>query len=246
MFTVLAVLLSYSLITFGGVLPNNWFFLTILWLIALAGSLILQACRIRHLKIPILISAVMALLLFQFTQAKLAVGLMAGVWAWASARTDNGSRTLRFFHFLLLIGLVEALLGLVQFFISPGWIFGYTNPFFRSTGTLINRNHFAGLLEMLIPVPLGLAYISVRARREGARAYIYVLAAAVMGLALIFSVSRMGIFSFLLTTLLIGLLLRLRDSQQRLATGLGLGLLVLVLGGAMWIGLDSITVRYAE
>src|SRR5262245_46870873 len=150
MFPALAILLCYSLLTFGAVVPNSWFLLTILWLIAVAGCLILQTYRVGQLKIPIVTLFIVALLLFHFAQPKLAMGLMAAVWSWAAVRTSNDNRTIRFFHILLLIGLVEALLGLVQFFISPGWIFGYTNPFFRSTGTLINRNHFAGLLEMLI------------------------------------------------------------------------------------------------
>jgi len=62
-----------------------------------------------------------------------------------------------------------------QYFIAPGWIFGYTNSGAVS-GTLINRNHFAGLLEMLIPVAFGLAYIAARRHRDTARAYVYLAA----------------------------------------------------------------------
>jgi O-antigen ligase len=127
----------------------------------------------------------------------------------------------------------------------PGWTFGYTNPVSRSSGTLINRNHFAGLLEIFIPVALGLAYMSARRYGGLARAYIYLLAGTLMSLALLFSLSRMGILSFLFTLCFLGIL-QWRRSQRRLAAGLAFGMGALVAAGALWIGVDSIVQRYSE
>jgi hypothetical protein len=247
MFTVLALLLCYSLLTFGAVLPHSWTLLSVMWLAAIAGCFAVQTFRRPgklDLSLPLLF--ILASLLFGLLPPKLAVGLVAAAWAWTAARNADDARTLRFFHILLFIGVLEALLGLVQFFVSPGWIFGYINSYYRSSGTLINRNHFAGLLEMLIPVSFGLAYIAVRRYSELARPYLYLLAGAFMGVALLFSVSRMGIFSLAVTLCFLAFVLYLRKSQRRLAVGLGLGMLGLVTAGALWIGIDVIVQRYSE
>jgi hypothetical protein len=244
MFTILTLLIGYSLLTFGAVLPNSWLLLKILWLGGIAGCLLMRTLRGRKLDARLVVLFALAAVLFEFTEPKLAVGFVAAAWAWAAAGRSE-SRTLRFLRVLLLIGLVEALLGLVQFFISPGWIFGYISPFYRSSGTLINHNHYAGLLEMLVPLALGFAYIAVRRYSEMARPYTYILAGAFMGLSLVFSESRMGIFSLMLTLSTLAVLVRVRDSKERWSAGLGFGLLVLVTAGALWIGLDVIVARYS-
>src|SRR5262249_38630394 len=171
-------------------------------------------------------------------------GIVAGIWAWYATARNNQQGVVRFLKVLLAIGLFEALLSLAQFFVMPGWTFGYTNPVSRSSGTLINRNHFAGLMEIFIPVALGLAYTSTRRYGGLARAYIYLLAGTLMSLALLFSLSRMGILSFLFTLCFLGIL-QWRRSQRRLAAGLALGMGALVAAGGLWIGVDSIVQRYS-
>jgi putative inorganic carbon (hco3(-)) transporter len=246
MFGVLAFLIFYSLITFGAVQSNSWNLLAIFWLVAIAGCFAIQTIRRRTLDISFITLFVLAALTFFFLPAKLAAGLISAAWAWTAARNNTTERTIRFMHILLTIGVLEALLGLVQFFLSPGWIFTYVNPFYRSTGTLINRNHYAGLLEMFIPVAFGLAYTAARKYGGLARPYVYLLAASFMALALLFSTSRMGIFSFLITLCFMGFLLQLRKSQRGLAAAFGLGVMGLVLAGALWIGVDVIVQRYSE
>jgi len=244
-FAFLAALLTYALLSFGGVLRQGWFTLEILWILGVAALLILRVARHRSLDAPLIGFLVYCGFILALVPAKLGVGLLAAGWAYRSARTAD-SRVLRFFHFLLLLGILEALLGLVQYFFAPGWILGYVSPFYRSSGTLINRNHFAGLLEMFIPIAFGLAYVSARRFTEMARPYSYVLAGAFMGLALLFSVSRMGIFSFLSTIFFLGIVLQFRKSHGSLAAGLGLGMGGLVVAGALWIGIDVIVQRYSE
>lgn len=244
MFAVLFSFLLYALLTFGGVLPQNWFFLNLLWIVCITAYLVYRILSTKPFPAALLLSLFSALLLLALLPTRIGIGLVAALWA-SSAVALNHKRTHRFFLLLFFLGLFEALLGLTQFFISPGWIFGYVNAAFRSSGTLINHNHFAGLLEMLIPVAVGCAYISLQ-RYNAARAYTYLLGGAFMGLALVFSVSRMGIFSFLVTMLALLLLLRLRESSRRVATGLALGLTALVVGGVAWIGFDVIASRYQE
>src|SRR5262249_49015221 len=171
--------------------------------------------------------------------------ILTGIWAWYAATRNNEQAVVRFLKGLLAIGLFEALLGLAQFFIIPGWILGYINPVSRSSGTLINPNHFAGLMEMFMRVALGLAYMSARRSGGLARAYTYLLVGALMSLALLFSVSRMGILSFLFTLCFLGIL-QWHKSRRSLAAGLVLGMGALVAAGALWIGVDSVVQRYSE
>lgn len=245
MFTVLALFICYSLLTFGAVLPRSRFLLAILWLSGIAGCLVIAIFKKQRLSLSLIMIFLLAGMLFAFGQSRVAVGVLAAAWAYSA--TSAGTRsTLRFFHILLFIGLLQGLLGLFQFFISPGWIFGYINQSYRVSGTLINHNHFAGLLEMLIPVAFALAYVSSRRSDGAARAYLYLLASAFMGLALLFSVSRMGIFSFLVTIFFLTMVLQFRSFQRKRAVFLGLGMLALVLAGSLWIGVGVIVQRYAD
>jgi len=245
MFALLTAVIVYSLLTYGAVLASHWFLLDIIWYIIVAGWLTFQAVRGRPWKIPFVIVMASLALLTLGVQLRMVTGLMAGIWAWLAA-SRNHKWTLRFFNVLILIGVLEAFLGLLQFFVSPGWIFGYVNESSRTSGTLINRNHFAGLMEMLLPVAFGHAYISARRFGEFARPYLYLLATAFMGLALLFSVSRMGIFSFLTTLCFCTVVLQWRKSQGSVGTRLALGMGALLAAGALWIGVDIIIERYSE
>jgi O-antigen ligase len=244
-FAVLAGLLAFVLQSFGGVLRHTWLAVEILWLFSAAVLLTHRFARRRTIDPTLLGFIVTSGLIIPFMQPKLAIGLMAGGWAYLAAGSGRRS-ILRFFKFLLLAGILEASLGLVQHFIAPGWILGYQSPYEQISGTLINRNHFAGLLEMFIPVAFGFAYISAHRFHDVARTYSYLLTGAFMGLGLMFSMSRMGIFSFLTTAFFLALILQLRKSQRRTAAALGFGMIGLVVVGTLWIGIDGIVERYSE
>jgi putative inorganic carbon (HCO3(-)) transporter len=245
MFILLIAVISYTLATFGAVLPSNWFLLVIIWSLGIAGWLVWQAFRGRSWHVMFLVLLFSAAVMFWFLQPLWSTAIVAGIWAWHATARNNQQGVIRFLKVLLVIGLFEALLGLAQFFVMPGWIFGYLSPVSRSSGTLINRNHFAGLMEMFIPIALGLAYISAHRFGELARAYTYLLVGALMSLALLFSVSRMGILSFLFTLCFLGIL-QWHKSRRSLAAGLALGMGALVAVGALWIGVDSVVQRYSE
>src|SRR5262249_44565015 len=151
----LTAVVIYGLLTFGAVLTVNWFLLAILWSVAIAGWLVYQALRSRTWHLLFVVLLVLVAVLFWFRQPLWSTAIVAGIWAWYSSTRNNEQGVVRFLKVLLVIGLFEALLGLAQFFVRPGWIFGYVNAVSRSSGTLINRNHFAGLMEMFIPTALG-------------------------------------------------------------------------------------------
>ena len=164
---------------------------------------------------------------------------------------------------LLALGLIEALYGLVQY--VSGWqqIFAYKKFFYTSmaTGTYINPNHFAGLLEMILPLsfasalswferlsrnaphPQGL--MSSFFKGEGAAALIfYLFSTLLLSAGIVFSRSRAGIFSACVSLAAVGLVW-LSSTRQRPAAALVL--LCLLVGTGLfgvWIGLGPVVERY--
>lgn len=244
MFAFAGILIAYALIVFGAPQPHSWLLIGLLWLIGIAVFLIVECVRGSGLTWY----SAMALLFLAGVWSldeRHAIIISAGAWCWLAAKRE-GRRLTLFFHVLLLFGLLEAALGLFQYFVEPGWIFGYQNLVSRSSGTLINRNHFAGVLEMTIPVAFGLAYTSARQYSNASRSYLYLLSGAFMGLALFFSLSRMGIISFLLTLFFLSAVVQFRNREKGLGNLLAIALFAMVLAGALWIGIGIVLERYAD
>jgi O-antigen ligase len=237
-------MIASALFAFGGVQPHASSAILILCLLGTAIFLATKTAR-NAVDRPSVIGVLFFGLIASFSSPQISLALFACVWAWLAAR-ENGKKVVSYFHYLVVIGIAEALYGLIQRFFSPGSVLGYRGPYSSSSGTLINPNQFAGLLEMLIPAALGLAFVAATRHRDVARSYVYILAGAFMGLALVSSLSRAGILSFMLTTLFLALLIKVRLSGQWVAGGLGLGLLALVTVGALWVGIGVVLEQYQE
>jgi O-antigen ligase len=175
---------------------------------------------------------------------------------------------------LTIFGLALAIFALVQHFTWNGklyWLRPNTvsiSPF----GPFVNHNHFAGYMELLVPVPI--AMIITRAVRGETR-LLYGFAAAAIGVALIASLSRGGMIS--LTATLMFLILMsgrltnpVRNSSRRdWSNAAGRGgaaglrriqsaiapasriLIVLAIAGAItagliWVGPDAVAKRISE
>ena len=113
-----------------------------------------------------------------------------------------------------------------------GWIYG---PY-------VNHNHYAGLMEMLVPIPLVLCLTSyVRGNRRVLTAFIAVLMASTIFL----SGSRGGMFAFLVQLLLLGVLLGRRKSLRAALTA---GVVILVVIGLLtWLsGGEAVMDRLAS
>jgi hypothetical protein len=245
LFLALGALLLYSLATFGAVQPHSWLLVSIGVAAALVAYLVKAAILQDRWYYSAFVVFCLAVLATSATRSGFFPALVAGLLAWI-ATAESRKHLVRFLRVLVVVGVAEALLGLTQYFISPGWIFGYVNTAYRVSGTLINHNHFAGLLEMLIPVAVCFAYIGTMRFGDLARSYVYLLAGAVMGVALFFSGSRMGIISFFATVFFLGIVLRLQRSRRSFATGFTLTLLGLVISAALWIGVDVVLQHYSE
>ena len=119
-------------------------------------------------------------------------------------------------NFLIVFGLVLAVFALVQHFTWEGRLFWFRPaPSAGASGPFVNRNHFAGYMEMLIPIAVALALS--RAARGEARLF-YGFAAAIMGIAEAASLSRGGIVSLTAGLLFVAAVrLRMEDPGSRTA-----------------------------
>lgn len=173
-------------------------------------------------------------------------------------------------NFLVIYGLAMALFALVQHVSWNGkfyWIRPNTisiTPF----GPFVNHNHFAGYMEMLIPVPI--AMIVTRAARREMR-LLAGFAAVVMGIAAITSLSRGGMISLAAELVFITFIcLRLARTNKGSQTGAAqrgaaqrgaasartpfaasqvaavIVIAAVILAGVFWIGADAVINRVTQ
>jgi O-antigen ligase len=133
-------------------------------------------------------------------------------------------------------GLLVALFAIVHSLSSNGKLYWLRTP--RSGGWIygpyVNHNHYAGLMELLVPIPLVLC-LSRRVRR-GPKIF-FAAAALVMASTIFLSGSRGGMAAFLVQFLGLAVYVGTRRKSPRLAIAFGgfvllAGLVVVWLGGA--------------
>lgn len=174
--------------------------------------------------------------------------------AFQTRRTNPNSKVMLFG--LVGLGLGQAVYGLFQFLAGGGYLFSAHPSYFpdRATGSYINPNHYAGLLEMTLPflaalICLRLAMMA-RARRHwkamvadqaagGIFLQLFLLAVMLTGLA--FSRSRVVILIPVLAIPLAAVLATW--PPRRAAAIICLLLLALPVGYVFWIGADPILAR---
>jgi O-antigen ligase len=91
-------------------------------------------------------------------------------------------------------GFGTAVLGIAQYLTANGKIYWMIEPQFGGWifGPYVNRNHFAGLMELWLPLALALALV---ARRSAALRWMWFTMALVMAAAVVLSGSRGGVIS---------------------------------------------------
>lgn len=174
---------------------------------------------------------------------------------------QNHAARRRFFYLLLAVGVFEAFYGLFQYLGGVQRIFAYAKIFNVdvATGTYINRNHYAGLLEMVLPLALGLAYGEflhlTRRRSKGSanalfssssaqKILFWILVAVLLFVALVYSGSRMGLLAALASVAAIGVVASTARRSARQALALVLVFLVAVGAMVVWLGLDPVIARF--
>jgi O-antigen ligase len=173
---------------------------------------------------------------------------------------DRASRR-RLIAWLLVLGTFEALYGLVQYL--SGWqrIFAYVKKYNleEATGTYVNRNHYAGFLELIIPFSVALVlYEHARSWRNGraargmkgiiagenlSRIGLRLFAAIVMLAALIFSRSRMGILAGVASLVVMAMF---SGVQRRAGMWIAGATMFCVTALVLWIGAGSAFERFGN
>jgi len=156
---------------------------------------------------------------------------------------------------IMLVGIAESLYGMLELFSGHRYILNLNMQASAVTGTFINRNYFAGYLLMVIPLSIGYFFSREAFQRSrfmgwrqrlsslDGKTLLIVFGIILMILGLLFSASRMGIISLLLSFSLISFLFRESQRGQRFSktTVLIFGLAFL---WAAWIGLDAVISRF--
>ncbi|MCU1342332.1 MAG: hypothetical protein JWN92_1755 [Candidatus Acidoferrum typicum] len=157
-------------------------------------------------------------------------------------------RTLEHWHgfvwFLLILGFCVSVFAILQHFTFNGKLYWMREIRYAGIpfGPYVNRNHFAGLVELLIP--LGLAILILRAERRDQLPLVALFTLFPIG-ALFLSASRGGIMSLFaeIGLLAILILFRRRESKELVAAGL---VVVLAIALVSWLGIGRAIERFAS
>jgi O-antigen ligase len=157
-------------------------------------------------------------------------------------------RTLEHWHgfvwFLLILGFSVSLFAILQHFTFNGKLYWVRElryggiPF----GPYVNRNHFAGLMELLIPP--GLAILVLRAERRDQLPLVTLFTLLPIG-ALFLAASRGGIISFLAEIGLLAILIILRRRERKELAAAGL-VVILAIALVSWLGIGRALERFAS
>ena len=168
---------------------------------------------------------------------------------------------------ILVLCCFDALYGIMQAYSGNPHIWWFKLANKDVSGTYLNRNHFAGLMEMgvvlavayatalgktgelptarsLRPRPFKKRFLAVfAAERRGIRQFLVIFAGGITGLGLILSASRGGILAAAGALFLMGLLLSLRSGAKRKwKVIIGLSGIALIFG--LYAGLDYTVERF--
>lgn len=215
----------------GGVREIFWS--PVLWPLAGLEAIGLAQLGLRTTLYPFLTKSELLLLTSYLLLAFLAV---------QAFRTPNQWRG--FAWFMIWLGFVVGIFAILQDLTFNGKLYWVREiqvsavPF----GPFVNRNHFAGLMELVIPFGLGVLGLRAALRQQLPLAG---FCTAVATGALFLSASRGGIFSFGAEVILFAAMLVLSRGEKRTLFS---GLAVLAVAGALigWLGIDQVVRRFAE
>jgi len=141
-------------------------------------------------------------------------------------------------------GLVVAMFALVQSMTSNGKLYWLRTPRFGGWiyGPYVNHNHYAGLMEMLAPIPL--VFFLTR-RAQGWKKAMAAMAGGVMASTIFLSGSRGGMAAFIVQMAVLAIVLMKQRRGHRSNIGLGLFVLM-VIGLLIWLGGSELTTRVAS
>ncbi len=192
--------------------------------------------------------------------------LLVPVGVFLAVRRLEYRQVLRLIYLLLGIACFQALLGLLQYMAARG---GSSPQFLglsiqglpSASGTYTNRNHLAGLLNLVFPLALALAIFNIGHRERnrqknwrdqvvffaslrGHLAFFYGMIALLLLLGIIFTRSRAGIALSMMGILLSTLLFARRIGGDNVYGTVGT-VIALTIGSALTIGLIPVLDRFS-
>ncbi|MEW5804093.1 MAG: O-antigen ligase family protein [bacterium] len=184
---------------------------------------------------------------------------------------DNREKITALVFPFILIGSFEAIYGILMYLGKCDFILWYQNIWYGgfATGTYVNRNHLAGLLEITIPMSFGLL-VAMAGKRKGytqrsiavggirgfllnlniedhdqAKRILLMFLIAIMFLALLLSGSRGGILSLAVAFILMSVFLLFRSKVKRYALA-GVAIVLIALGYGLLTGMSATLKRFEK
>jgi O-antigen ligase len=153
----------------------------------------------------------------------------------------RGSQARRIGVILSFFGFAVAAISLLQGIAPNGKLYWIREPRLGGWiyGPYVNHNHYAGLMELLIPIPLVISLTHLAHQKERLAAGV---AAAVMTGTVFLSGSRGGMLAVLVEFMLVGILVTRQKRGVRTAVGVGAFAIVL-LSLLTWLGGKELTTR---
>ncbi len=250
----LAILLMFAVLAFGAVQPWSVFVLEsgaavlfTMWAARqiVAGQLIVAPSALYW---PMLAFAALVAIqalgqsVYPYATRTEALRYVAyGLMFFVAAQSLNTPRKRRLFLMgLAALGFAVAVLGIAQHFTAPGKIYWLIAPVSGSVfGPYVNHNHFAGLMELLVPIPI---VFSLNPRRSGGQRALLAFAAVVMAVSLFLSGSRGGMTAFVVQMTILAMYLAGARASRPAALRLG-GVAVLIAAALLWLDTGAVSSR---
>jgi len=148
-----------------------------------------------------------------------------------------------FVWFAMTLGFFVSIFGILQHLTFNGKLYWFRVMHFGGLafGPYVNRNHFAGFAEMIIPIAM-VPLVLGKVRQK--RLFLVALFAVVPIVALLLSASRGGIVSFVVQMVILFLLLLIRRVRSKYVIVGGMVVLSAVMA-VSWIGVHQVLARFA-
>ena len=163
----------------------------------------------------------------------------------AAVQCLRGNDRLRQFSlFIVIFGFAVSVFALLQHFTSPDKLYWYRTPSQGGAifGPFVNRNHYAGLMEMLLPFAV-VGFLLPHTRTE--KRILMLFAATLISASLVLSLSRSGVLALMVQLIFLASFLTFRTNNIRAAIGiaaLGVPLVALV----AWLGTSQLWERFSS
>ena len=156
---------------------------------------------------------------------------------------EEGARKI-FALVMIVFGACYAFFALAQELTANGKIFWMISPRFGGSiyGSYVNHDHYAGLMEMLVPIPF---VVSMGHLLRGGKRVLVGSCAVLMASTIFLSGSRGGMLAFVLEMVLFAVLTLGKRRSPRIALGL-LAVCVLVLALLIFLGRGQVLGRLGD